>query len=320
MMKIDRKKIMIFEYILDMILIIALSFIYYLNMIIKTNEVVYIPKGSINQIITHLQKKNYNVTKLDSLILRFIGTPQSGWIYIGEKKLTRADFLYRLTKAKAAMIDVTLIPGETTYLFLDELANELSLDRAKLNNEFKKQSPLPEGAFVPDTYKLPLGISEHAVIHLLLVRSNRQMRYYAKKIFGKYDARKWLRYLIVASIIQKESASKEEMPIVASVIYNRLKKGMKLQMDGALNYGRYSHTKITAKRLRSDTSRYNTYRYKGLPPYPVCNPSFDAIKAAIFPAKTSYLYFVKLRSGRHAFASTYSKHLKNIKGVTKSNH
>ena len=288
-------------------------------MIIKTNEVVYIPKGSINQIITHLQKKNYNVTKLDSLILRFIGTPQSGWIYIGKKRLTRADFLYLLTTAKAAMVDVTLIPGETTYIFLNELANKLSLDRSKLQYEFQRQSPLPEGAFVPDTYKLPVGISEHGAIHLLLARSNRQMLYYAKKIFGKYDERKWLRYLIVASIVQKESASKEEMPLVASVIYNRLKKGMKLQMDGALNYGRYSHTKITAKRLRSDTSRYNTYRYKGLPPYPVCNPSFDAVKAAIFPAKSSYLYFVKLRSGGHAFASTYKEHLKNIKSVTKSN-
>jgi UPF0755 protein len=109
------------------------------------------------------------------------------------------------------------------------------------------------------------------------------------------------------------------MPIVASVIYNRLKKGMKLQMDGALNYGRYSHTKITAKRLRSDTSRYNTYKYKGLPPYPVCNVSFDAIKAAIFPAKTSYLYFVKLRNGKHSFSRRYSSHIRKVKSVTKRN-
>ena len=288
-------------------------------MIVKTNEVVYIPKGSINQIISHLQKKNYNVTKLDSFLLRLIGTPQSGWIYIGQKRLTRADFLYRLTTAKAAMVDVTLIPGETSYVFLDELAKKLDLDREKLQSEFLQQSPLREGAFFPETYKLPMGISEYAAIHILLVRSQKQMRYIAKKIFGKYDRRKWLRYLVVASIIQKEAASKEEMPLVASVIYNRLKKGMKLQMDGTLNYGRYSHLKVTAKRLRNDTSRYNTYLYKGLPPYPVCNPGLDAIKAAIFPAKTSYLYFVKLRSGKHAFASTYKEHIRNIRNVTKSN-
>ena len=289
-------------------------------MTIRTNEVVFIPKGSINQIIAHLQMKKYNVGKLDSYILRFIGEPQSGWIYIGEKKLVRAEFLYRLTKAKAAMVDVTLIPGETTYFFLNELAEKLSLDRVKLQREFLKQSKLPEGALVPDTYKLPKGISEYAAIHMLLIRSQKMIKHYAMKIFGKYDRKKWLRYLIVASIVQKEAASKEEMPIVASVIYNRLKKGMRLQMDGTLNYGRYSHVKITAKRLRKDVSRYNTYRYEGLPPYPVCNPGLDAIKAAIFPAHTSYLYFVRLRNGKHAFATTYTQHVQNIKNVTKSNN
>ncbi len=317
-MRIDRKKMSILEYTADMILIILLSLIYYLIMIVQTNEVVYIPQGSINRIITHLQKKKYDLTKLDSVLLRFIGEPQSGWIYIGQKRLRRADFLYTLTTAKAAMVDVTLIPGETTYVFLNKLAEKLALDRVKLHNEFSRQSPLPEGTLLPETYKLPMGISEYAVIHLLLTRSQKQMRYLARKIFGRYDKRKWLRYLVVASIIQKEAASKEEMPLIASVIYNRLKKGMKLQMDGTLNYGRYSHLKITAKRLRNDTSRYNTYKYKGLPPYPVCNPGMDAIKAAIFPAKTSYLYFVKLRDGRHAFAYTYKQHRKNIKSVTKS--
>ena len=289
-------------------------------MIIKTNEVVYIPKGSINQIIAHLQAKKYNITKLDSIILRFIGMPQSGWVYIGSKSLTRADFLYRLTKAKAAMVDVTLIPGETTYIFLQQLAKKLDLDFKTLQKEYKKQSKFPEGAFVPDTYKLPVGISEKLVVMLLLKNSRKKMQELARKVFGRYDERKWYRYLIIASIVQKESASIQEMPIVASVIYNRLKKRMKLQMDGTLNYGKYSHTKITAKRLRSDTSSYNTYFHKGLPPHPVCNPGFHALKAAIFPAHTEYLYFVKLKNGKHAFSKSYSQHLKNIKKVTKSNN
>ncbi len=309
----------ILEYIFDIILLIILSLIYYLNMIIKTNEVIYIPKGSINQIISHLKSQKYPVGKFDSLILRFMGLPQSGWIYIGEKRLTRADFLYKLTTAKAAMKDVTLIPGETTYVFLNSLAKELNLDRIRFQYEFKKQSQYPEGVFVPNTYKLPLGISEKTAIRLLLKTSKEQMKKLSHKIFGTYNETKWMKYIVIASIIQKESASVKEMPIVSSVIHNRLKKGMKLQMDGALNYGKYSHTKITAKRLRQDTSGYNTYKFKGLPPYPVCNVSFDAIKAAIFPAKTSYLYFVKLRNGRHSFSRTYESHNKKIKNVTKSN-
>jgi UPF0755 protein len=121
----------------------------------------------------------------------------------------------------------------------------------------------------------------------------------------------------MASVIQKEAANKEEMPIVASVINNRLKKGMKLQMDGTLNYGPYSHHKITAKRIRQDKSRYNTYMYKGLPPLPVCNVELSAIRAAIFPAKTDYLYFMKSKNGTHDFSRYYSTHLDNIRAATK---
>ena len=287
-------------------------------MIIKTNEVLYIPRGSINEIIAHLKSKNYNVCKLDSIIVRFIGSPQSGWIYIGEKKLTRGDFLYKITTAKAPMRDVTLIPGETTYFFLRELAEKLDLEVYKLQFYFEKYSPYKEGALVPETYRLPYGITEKMAVTLLLQKSHKEYKKLSKKIFGTFNEKKWLDYLVVASIVQKESASKEEMPLVASVIYNRLKKGMKLQMDGALNYGRYSHEKITPKRLRNDTSAYNTYLHAGLPPYPVCNVSFEAIKAAIFPAHTKYLYFVKQKNGTHAFSSSYKQHIRNIRSVSKS--
>ena len=120
-------------------------------------------------------------------------------------------------------------------------------------------------------------------------------------------------YIIIASIIQKEAANKDEMPIVSSVIYNRLKKDMKLQMDGSLNYGQYSHVKVTPQRIREDTSSYNTYLNKGLPPQPVCSVSKDAIIAAIFPKTTDYLYFVKNKNGTHTFSQNYEKHLENIR-------
>ena len=78
------------------------------------------------------------------------------------------------------------------------------------------------------------------------------------KLFGKYDEKKWFRYVAIASVIQKESANTEEMPLVSSVVYNRIKKGMRLQMDGTLNYGKFSHTRVTPKRIREDKSVYNT--------------------------------------------------------------
>ncbi|MCJ7765265.1 MAG: endolytic transglycosylase MltG, partial [Thiovulaceae bacterium] len=144
-----------------------------------------------------MQDKNIDLSPLDAFCMRFIGLPQQGWIDIGTTGLTHADFLKRLSSAKAAMLNVTLIPGETTYLFLQELAKELSLDHNALMEEFKKQSPYKEGAFVPDTYKLPLGITEDEAVALLLERSQRTMREWSQKIFGTYNEAKWYKYLIL---------------------------------------------------------------------------------------------------------------------------
>jgi UPF0755 protein len=143
------------------------------------------------------------------------------------------------------------------------------------------------------------------------------MKALSQKLFATYNEKKWFHYVSMASVIQKESANVQEMPIVSSVIYNRIKIGMHLQMDGTLNYGKYSHVKVTAKRIKEDMSSYNTYKYAGVPSDPVCNVSFDAIKAAVFPEKTDYLYFMKNKSGVHDFSRNYSTHLKNIRRATK---
>lgn len=290
---------------------------YYLSKPVETSKVLYIPAGSINKIISHLEQNNYDVFKLDSLLLRFIGSPQSGWVDMGETSVTKFDFLYKLTTAKAALQNVTLIPGETTYIFLNQLAENLNLDREMLQKEYDIHTPIKEGAFVPNTYKLPIGITEKEVIKILLHNSQKQMKALAHKLFGSYNEKKWFQYVAIASVIQKESANNEEMPLVSSVIYNRIKKRMKLQMDGTLNYGKYSHIKVTPKRIREDDSIYNTYRNYGVPALPVCNVSFEAIRAAVFPAKTEYLYFMKSKNGTHDFSCNYSTHLANIRRATK---
>jgi UPF0755 protein len=264
-----------------------------------------------------MQNNNYDVSKLDAFLLRIIGTPQSGWINIGTIRNTKGDFLYKLTTSKAALQNVILIPGETTHIFLDQLSSWLNLNRDLLQSEYEAQTRYPEGMLVPNTYSIPIGISERLVIKILINESLSQMKKISMKVFGTYNEKKWFHFVTLASIIQKESASIEEMPLISSVIYNRLKLGMKLQMDGTLNYGKYSHVKITPQRIKEDTSTYNTYLYGGVPEFPVCNVSIDAIKAAIFPAKSEYLYFMKSKNGTHDFSSNYSTHLTNIKRATK---
>lgn len=118
--------------------------------------------------------------------------------------------------------------------------------------------------------------------------------------------------LTVASIVEGESNKIEEFPLIAGVYYNRLKTGMKLQADPTIQYAiqtKWRH--LYGKDLNID-SPYNTYMYYGLPPGPINCPGRDAIKAAIFPAKNNYLYFVADGKGGHIFSSSYNKHLQAV--------
>ena len=294
-----------------MVLIISLAF--YITLPVKTTQTLYVPQGSIGSIISQLSKKGYDLSVIDSYILRFLGKPQQGWIFIGKNRLNRIDFLYKLTSAKAAIHKVTLIPGETLDLFFENLAKRYNLDKKKLFEYYKDTSPYPEAGIFADTYYVPVGIKEKHLIQFLVRESEKKYKRFSKKLYGNYDTHQWKKVLTTASIIQKEAANNTEMPLVASVIRNRLKKGMRLQMDGTLNYGKYSHIKVTPERIKDDNTTFNTYKHKGLPPSPIGAVSLPAIKAAVSPAKTDYLYFMKNKEGKHDFSKSFKAHRKNIK-------
>jgi UPF0755 protein len=119
----------------------------------------------------------------------------------------------------------------------------------------------------------------------------------------------------VASMIEREAKVEKDRPLIASVIYNRLKKGIPLQIDATVLYALGEHKeRITGKDLQVD-SPFNTYGHKGLPPHPICNPGEASIRAALRPAKTDYLYYVARPDGSHAFTKTYAEHLKAIRAI-----
>ncbi|MBN2964147.1 endolytic transglycosylase MltG [Sulfurospirillum sp. T05] len=293
----------------DVIVIILLSLLFYLTRPVTTTSVVYVPSGTIGQIITYLEQRQFNLSPaVDKYLVAFLGWPQSGWIDVGTTRLSRADFYHKLTTAKAAMVPLTLIPGETTEMFFEQVARDFGLSKARLQEAYASFTPYPEGVLFPETYHVPIGIGERHLIFYLVSLSKASHEALAQKIFGEYNERRWYRYVIIASIVQKEAGSVQEMPLVSSVIYNRLKRGMRLQMDGTLNYGPYSNTKVTPQRIREDDSPYNTYKHAGLPPHPVATVSKEALRAAIFPKETEYLYFVRTASGKHTFTKTYAEH------------
>jgi len=292
-------------------LIIAIAF-YITIPIVVTHEIIQLPKGSVTNTIESLISKGYRLSAIDKYLLIAIGQPKSGELRIDKGVMNRLDFLDKLTTAKDPILVVTLIPGETRPIFLKEIAQKYKLDYNKLDGNYSKYSSYKEAGVIPETYHVPKGIREEKLIKFLVKFTEEQYRQISVEYFNTYNKKEWLRYLTIASIVQKESANKKEMPIVASVIYNRLEINMPLQMDGTLNYGEYSHKKVTPNRIKTDKSKFNTYAHKGLPPYPICSVSAEAIRASIKPDVTEYLYFMKNKKGVHDFSKTYEEHLKNI--------
>ena len=296
--------------------VILITLIFYISTPIKTTQTVTLPKGSITNTINYLKGEGYSLTIIDTYLLAYCidGQPKSGTLLIGESSMKRLDFLSKLTNAKEAIDVITLIPGETLPIFLETLAKEHKFDVKELEAGYNKFSKYKEGGIIPDTYHIPIDTNETQLMKILIDQSKVKYEELSIKHLKKYDEKEWNRIMTIASIVQKEAANKDEMPTVASVVFNRLKKDMALQMDGTLNYGKYSHVKVTPKRIKEDKSKFNTYANIGLPPYPICSVSLDAIKATLKPKMTNYLYFMRNKTTKvHDFTDSYKEHLKNIK-------
>lgn len=123
------------------------------------------------------------------------------------------------------------------------------------------------------------------------------------------------RTVIMASIVEKETAVAEERPVVASVYYNRLEKRIALDADPSIIYAELLAGSYTGALHHEDmqfNSRYNTYKYTGLPPGPIANPGKSALEAAMHPARSDYYYFVADAAGHHRFARSIEEHNKNV--------
>ena len=166
-----------------------------------------------------------------------------------------------------------------------------------------------EGFLFPDTYRF----SRHATPDGMLAIMVRRFRLAAAQI--GLDPANTLRVVTLASLVEKEVRTAEERPLVAGVFENRLARGMPLQTDPTVIYaalleGRYRGT-IYQSDLQS-LSLYNTYRHTGLPPGPIANPGMDALRAAMHPVATDYLYFVSDAAGHSRFSADLGEHGRQV--------
>ncbi len=170
-----------------------------------------------------------------------------------------------------------------------------------------------EGYVFPETYALP----RHTTAPMLVEQMVERFKHVTAELRAEARAENTsVRELVtLASIVEKETAKPEERPIVAAVYRNRLRLGMPLQCDPTVIYalrqaGQYNGN-LTRANLMFD-SRYNTYRYPGLPPGPIASPGRASLEAAARPADVPYLYFVSKNDGSHVFATTLAEHNRNV--------
>jgi len=167
-----------------------------------------------------------------------------------------------------------------------------------------------EGYLFPDTYQIPRGAGADAVASIMTQQFQRELP------AGAIAAARHLGYslpqiVIVASMIEREAKVDRDRPLIASVIYNRLRLGMPLEIDATIEYALPQHkTELSFADLALD-SPYNTYKHTGLPPTPISNPGKASLLAALHPASTPYLYYVYKGDGEHEFSTTLEQQQAN---------
>ena len=184
---------------------------------------------------------------------------------------------------------------------------------AEVARALELPTPDPEGWFLPATYDFRRGATDIALLEM----AHRAMVERLERVWpersGGLPYRDPYEALILASIVEKETAVPEERPRVAGVFVRRLQRGMRLQADPTVIYGlgeRFDGN-LTRRDLRRD-SPYNTYRRGGLPPTPIALPGAAAIHAALHPASGDELFFVATGEGRHVFSNTLAEHRKAV--------
>lgn len=296
-------------------LLLLLPLAYHLVPVNEGTKVFYIPSSNIDNVVITLKSNGYEVTWIDKLMLRLEKTPDEGWYSVEPSKQGRLIFFQHLYKQKTnETMDVVVYAGETKDELTARLANDMKLDQEKLLNIYKELAHFEEADVLAQRYTIARKADENTTMQYIFLDSKRKLMMLSKEYFKHTPNLMELKIVhIIASIIQKESNSVHEMSLISSVIYNRLEKGMRLQMDSTLNYGAYAHTVVTPERIKNDESKYNTYKHKGLPPHPLSTVTLEALKASIKPIQSDYLFFMLNKTGSHNFTETYDKHLKNIR-------
>jgi len=297
------------------------------DMLAKNFEVFQVESGSsISDVAKELSDKRLIKSKLFFKSLsKFLGANKklkSGYYQISPNMSILA-FLDNISNGSVLTTKVTLIEGKTIKYYFEQLSLDPSLEsKGSLEDVMQAigvKAPY-DGWFFPETYNFNYGESVENVLR----RSYKEMQQKVSDLWinrdkglplkSPYDA------IILASLIENETALDNEKTLISGVFIRRINEGMRLQADPTVIYALGdTYTPPLKKADLKIDSLYNTYRNKGLPPGAISSVSYQSLYAALHPDKGNDLYFVSKKDGSHAFAPSYKEHKENIKKYLNNN-
>ncbi|GMV49713.1 MAG: Endolytic murein transglycosylase [Nitrospirae bacterium] len=284
------------------------------------SRVVFIPEGSTFQQVAALLKSEQLIRSRSAFMLLGRTKDIDRKIRPGEYELdggmTPQEILNKLLAGRVVLHPVTIPEGYTLAQITDVLADQHITDHKEFarliyDRSFIKQLEIDaeslEGYLFPETYSFAKGTKAKDVIKTMVDELRRvwngELQQQATRMNLSLH-----QVLTLASVIEKETGVKDERELIAAVFHNRLRKNIPLQSDPTVIYGLPAFDGNIHKRDLSSQSPYNTYRVRGLPPGPIASPGAHSLRAALFPARASYLYFVSRNDGTHHFSSTLAEH------------
>ncbi|PID27247.1 MAG: hypothetical protein CR982_06525 [Candidatus Cloacimonadota bacterium] len=314
------KKLLIVTVIFFIVTIVSAHI--YLNRVVYTvteERSITIPKGeSISNLVKKIEDKGFSGSKFELKIWNkiyggFKDVKYGKYILKKDESYSYSSLLKKFSTGESETYKVVIREGLKSDKVIKELSekSKISVEKFKkyLNSkEFKDKFPEIkgyEGFLYPDTYNFPVEYNEKNIIDHLVKRSLKLIKRFDREI--KNSNLSIYEIVTLASIIQGEVQYLPERFKVSAVYNNRLKKNMLLQADPTIQYLFEKPKRLLFKDLEID-SKYNTYKYKGLPPTPINNPSIIMIEAALKPMKVDFLYMVAKGDGTHYFNNNFEDH------------
>lgn len=292
-------------------------------------QIVVIPEGSSYQQVASLLKREHLIKSRAAFILLGKSKAADRKIHPGEYELNAAmsaeEILTKLLAGRVVLHPIT-IPEGFTMTQIGQLLGQLDItDQAEFlrlarDPEFIQslgiQAASLEGYLFPETYYFARWTKPKDVIRPMVDGVKRmwtpEFQDQARQLNLTLH-----QVLTLASVVEKETGVQEERELIAAVFHNRLRRRIPLQSDPTVIYGLAEFDGNLRKHDLSSSSPYNTYRIQGLPPGPIASPGAHSIRAALFPSRASYLYFVSRNDGTHYFSSSLEEHNRAVEKFQK---